>query len=355
MAREAPRLAALRLQAQETRLDAAPASPFPEAGTTSGKVQDGSRSRMSGIVRSVVAGECAGSAVGRPLTWSRPFGKGVCVAEESSGSPAGAVPPGVDPSVPNPARVWNYWLGGKDNYQVDREVGDETLRALPVVGVLARADRAFLGRAVRYLAGEARVRQFLDIGTGIPTANNTHEVAQAVAPEARIVYTDNDPVVLAHARALLTSTAPGKTDYIDADLREPGKIMAAAAQTLDLGQPIAVLLLAILGFISDSEDPHAIVAQLMDPLPAGSYLVISHPAEGISDEMAEAARIWNERSPYQIKLRSPADIARFFDGLELLEPGVVQLPEWRPDTAAPRIGSPGGTVVPHYCGVGRKI
>lgn len=270
-------------------------------------------------------------------------------------SAAETVPPGVDPSVPNPARVWNYWLGGKDNFQVDREVGDQTLLALPVVGMLARADRAFLGRAVRYLAGEAGVLQFLDIGTGIPTANNTHEVAQAVAPEARIVYTDNDPVVLAYARALLTSTAPGKTDYIDADLREPGKIIAAAAQTLDFSQPIAVLLLAILGFISDSADPHAIVARLMDALPRGSYLVISHPAAGISDEMAEAARIWNERSPYQITLRTPADITRFFDGLELLDPGLVQLPQWRPDAAALSISSSSGTVVPHYCGVGKKI
>jgi trans-aconitate methyltransferase len=265
------------------------------------------------------------------------------------------VPPGVDPTVPNPARVWNYWLGGKDNFQVDREVGEQTLRALPVVGVLARADREFLGRAVRYLAGEAGVRQFLDIGTGIPTANNTHQVAQAIAPEARIVYTDNDPVVLAHARALLTSTLPGRTDYIDADLREPDKILGSASETLDFSQPVAVLLLAILGFISDSEDPHAIVARLMDALPSGSYLVISHPAKDVSDEMAEAARIWNERSPYEIVLRSPAVIARFFEGMELLEPGVVQLPQWRPDPPEPDIGSATSQVVPHYCGIGRKI
>lgn len=274
---------------------------------------------------------------------------------EESGGPAGAVPPGVDPTVPNPARVWNYWLGGKDNFQVDREVGEQTLRALPVVGLLARADREFLGRAVRYLAGEAGVRQFLDIGTGIPTANNTHEVAQAIAPEARIVYADNDPVVLTHARALLTSSPAGKTEYIDADLREPGKILAEATQTLDFGQPVAVLLLAILGFISDSDDPYAIVARLMDALPSGSYLVISHPAKDVSDEMAEAARIWNERSPYEIVLRTPADIARFFEGMELLDPGVVQLPQWRPDPPVSRIGSASDPVVPHYCGVGRKI
>ena len=277
------------------------------------------------------------------------------MTDESSESPAESVPLGIDPSVPNSARVWNYWLGGKDNYQADREVGDQTLKALPIVGVLARADRAFLGRAVRYLAGAEGIRQFLDIGTGIPTANNTHVVAQAVAPEARIVYADNDQVVLTHARALLTSSPEGATDYIDADLRDPDKILAAAAQTLDFRQPVAVMLLAILGFIGDRDNPHAIVARLMDALPSGSYLVISHPAKGISEEMAEAARIWNERSLIKITLRSPAEIARFFDGLELLEPGVVQLPQWRPDSPAPVTGSRSAPVGPHYCGVGRKV
>lgn len=280
--------------------------------------------------------------------------KGECVAEDLPESQAEAVPLGIDTSVPNSARVWNYWLGGKDNYPADREVGEQTLKALPIVGVLARADRAFLGRAVRYVAGQDGIRQFLDIGTGIPTANNTHQVAQAVAPEARIVYVDNDQVVLAHARALLTSTPEGETDYIDADLRDPDKILAAAARTLDFGQPVAVMLLAILGFISDSDSPHAIVARLMDAVPSGSYLVVSHPAKGISEEMAEAARIWNERSPLKLTLRPPAEIARFFDGLELLEPGVVQLPQWRPDAPVAVIGSRGGPAVPHYCGVGRK-
>ena len=257
--------------------------------------------------------------------------------------------------MPNPARVWNYWVGGKDNYQADRDVGDETLRAMPVVALLARADRAFLGRAVRYLAGEAHVRQFLDIGTGLPTANNTHEVAQAIAPEARIVYADNDPVVLAHARALLTSTSPGKTDYIDADVRDPDKIISAASRTLDFGQPVAVFLLAILGFVSDRDDPYAIVARVMDAMPPGSYLAISHPAKDITEEMNEAGRIWNKRSPYKIALRSPEDIGRFFDGMELLDPGVVQLPQWRPDPQPDsRIDSASDPVVPHYCGVGRK-
>jgi hypothetical protein len=285
-----------------------------------------------------------------PLTRRVDSRKGMGVAEDSSGS-TGAVPPGVDTSVANSARVWNYWLGGKDNYAVDREAGDHVLTALPIMGVLAREDRAFLGRAVRYLAGEEGIRQFLDIGTGIPTANNTHEVAQAVAPESRIVYVDNDPVVLAHARALLTSSPEGMTNYIDADLQDTGKILAAVAETLDFTQPVAVMLLAILGLIDDADDPHAIVARLMDAVPAGSYLVISHPID-TSAEMNEAARVWNERSPTKITPRPQAEIARFFDGLELLDPGVVQLPDWRPDSVAD-IGSR-GTPVPHYCGVGRK-
>ena len=280
--------------------------------------------------------------------------KGAYVAEGSSDRPAETAPPGVDAGVANSARVWNYWLGGTENYAADREAGDHVLRALPIMGVLARADRAFLSRAVRYLAGQEGVRQFLDIGAGIPTANNTHEVAQRVAPEARIVYADNDPVVVAHARAVLTSTPAGTTDYIDADLRDPDKILAGAARTLDFGQPTAIMLLAVLGHISDAEDPYAIVARLMGAVPSGSYLALSHPLKDISEEMTEAARVWNERSPTKITLRSNAEIARFFDGLELLEPGVVQLPQWRPDSPVADTG-PGGGLVPHYCGVGRKM
>jgi hypothetical protein len=267
----------------------------------------------------------------------------------AEGMPAeDAVPPGVDTSIPNSARVWNYWLGGKDNYAADRQVGDHVLAALPIMGVVAREDRAFLGRAVRYLTGQG-IRQFLDIGTGIPTANNTHQVAQGAIPEARIVYVDNDKVVLAHARALLTSTPEGVTDYIDADLRDPDKILAAAARTLDFGQPVAVVLLAILGHLGEADDPHAIVARVMDAVPSGSHLAISHPID-TSEEMNEAARVWNESSPVKIWPRPRAEIARFFDGLELLEPGVVPLPEWRPDPGA----APAGVFVPHYCGVGRK-
>ena len=276
------------------------------------------------------------------------------MTEGSSDRPAETAPPGVDAGVANSARVWNYWLGGTENYAADREAGDHVLRALPIMGVLARADRAFLSRAVRYLAGQEGIRQFLDIGAGIPTANNTHEVAQRVAPEACIVYADNDPVVVAHARAVLTSTPAGTTDYIDADLRDPDKILAGAARTLDFGQPTAIMLLAVLGHISDAEDPYAIVARLMGAVPSGSYLALSHPLKDISEEMTEAARVWNERSPTKITLRSNAEIARFFDGLELLEPGVVQLPQWRPDSPVADTG-PGGGLVPHYCGVGRKM
>ncbi len=262
-------------------------------------------------------------------------------------SAAEDVPPGVDTSVPNSARVWNYWLGGKDNYAADRAVGDHVLAALPIMGIVAREDRAFLGRAVRYLVGQG-IRQFLDIGTGIPTANNTHQVAQAAAPESRIVYVDTDAVVLAHARALLTSTPEGATDYIDADLRDAGQILAAAAKTLDFSQPVAVMLLAILGHLGEADDPHSIVAGLMDAVPSGSYLAISHPID-TSAEMNEAARVWNEASPVKIWPRPHTEIARFFAGLELLEPGVVSLPEWRPESPPAS-----DVMVPHYCGVGRK-
>ncbi len=268
----------------------------------------------------------------------------------SGNSPAETVPPGVDSSVPNSARVWNYWLGGKDNYAADRETGDHVLAALPIMGTIAREDRAFLGRAVRYVTGQG-IRQFLDIGTGIPTADNTHQVAQGLAAESRIVYVDNDRVVLAHARALLTSTPPGSTVFIDADLRDPDGILAAAAQTLDFGQPVAVMLLAILGHLGEDDDPHAVVARLMDAVPSGSYLVVSHPID-TSAEMNEAARVWNEASPVKIWPRSRAEIARFFTGLELLEPGVVSLPEWRPD--GPGADGEPGVMVPHFCGVGRK-
>ena len=184
-------------------------------------------------------------------------------------------PPGLDTSVPHSARVWNYWLGGQDNYPPDRMVGDQVMAMFPDITRLARADRAFLGRAVRYLAGPAGLRQFLDIGTGLPTADNTHQVAQAIAADSRVVYVDNDPLVLAHARALLTSTPEGACDYVDADLRDPAAILAQAARTLDFSQPVALMMLGIVGNLPDASRPESIIRQLMSPLPSGSYLALS--------------------------------------------------------------------------------
>jgi hypothetical protein len=266
-----------------------------------------------------------------------------------SSSSVGQQEPELNTSAPQTARIWNYWLGGKDNFPVDREVGDQILEAFPAIVENARASRAFLARAVRYLAGEAGIRQFLDIGTGLPTANNTHEVAQAMAPECRIVYVDNDPIVLTHARALLTSTPEGATAYIDADLRDPDRILREAASTLDFGQPIAVMLMGILGHVADDDQAQSIVKRLMGGVVSGSYLTMNDGSD-TSEEVVEAARIWNQSANPTYHLRSPERIARFFDGLELVEPGVVSPPRWRPE--------PGPAGIPaeidSYCGVGRK-
>jgi S-adenosyl methyltransferase len=256
-------------------------------------------------------------------------------------------PPDIDTSVPQTARIWNYWLGGKDNFPVDRAVGDQILEAFPAIVENARASRAFLARAVRYLAGEAGIRQFLDIGTGLPTANNTHQVAQEVAPDARIVYVDNDPIVLTHARALLTSTPEGATAYIDADLRNPEHILKEAAQTLDLDKPVAVMLMGILGHIEDDDEARSIVRQLMQDVPSGSYLTMNDGTD-TSEEVVEAARIWNLSANPTYHLRSPERIARFFDGLELVEPGVVSPPQWRPEPGQP------AAAIDSYCGMGRR-
>ena len=251
--------------------------------------------------------------------------------------------------MPQTARIWNYWLGGKDNFPVDRAVGDQVLEAFPAIVENARASRAFLARAVRYLAGEAGIRQFLDIGTGLPTADNTHEVAQRVAPESRVVYVDFDPLVLVHARALLTSSPEGVTNYVDADLRDTDKILQAAASTLDLTQPTTLMLLGILGHLADDDEAQSIVKRLVGALPSGSHLVISD-GTNTSKQVVEAARIWNQSANPTYHLRSPEQIARFFDGLELLDPGVVSQPRWRPDPSS--AGLP--TDVEGRCGVGRK-
>ena len=264
----------------------------------------------------------------------------------------GEVPAEIDTSVASPARIYDYWLGGKDNFPADQEAAEQVIAAFPGIRPGVRANRAFLGRAVRYLAGEAGIRQFLDIGTGLPTENNTHEVAQAVAPESRIVYVDNDPIVLVHARALLTSTPQGATDYIEADLRDPGKILQGAAETLDFSKPVAITLLMILMLVQDAEDPYAIVARLLDAVPSGSYLVISHPAGDVdAGEIAEAYERLNERmGATQGTLRSHGVVARFFDGLDLVAPGLVQLHRWRPDPGDLGLDRD----VPAYAGIGRK-
>jgi hypothetical protein len=271
------------------------------------------------------------------------------VTDDSPGS--GPQPTAIDTTVSHSARIWNYWLGGKDNFQVDREVGEQILSFVPELVRSARADRHFLARAVNYLAGEEGIRQFLDIGTGLPTVNNTHQVAQGVAPESRIVYVDNDPLVLSHARALLTSTPQGACDYMDADVRDPGKILRGAAPTLDLARPVAIMMLGILNFVLDPDEAQAIVHQLLDGVPSGSYLAISHPTTEVDAEpMTQAVQFWNQQGSAQMTLRTREEIVRFFDGADLVEPGVVSCSRWRPDPSGP------GEIVDvtHFCGVARK-
>ena len=260
-------------------------------------------------------------------------------------------PPGLDTRHAHSARVYNYWLGGKDNFAADREAAERAIAANPGIIADVRAGRAFQSRAVRYLASECGVRQFLDIGTGLPTANNTHEIAQAAVPEARVVYVDNDPIVLTHARALLTSSPEGATAYLEADLRNTAEILAAAAATLDFGQPVALMLLVILHLIADADDPPGIVARLMQALPGGSYLVLTHPAVDIeAAKMAEMTRRVNERMRgTQATMRDRATVTRFFDGLDLLEPGVVQPQHWRPEP-----GTLSPPQVTAWCGVAKK-
>ncbi|HET8657937.1 MAG TPA: SAM-dependent methyltransferase [Micromonosporaceae bacterium] len=253
----------------------------------------------------------------------------------------------IDATVPHSARIWNYWLGGKDNFPVDRAAGDRFREVFPGIVEGARECRAFLVRAVTHLAGEVGVRQFLDVGTGLPTSQNTHEVAQRVAPECRIVYVDNDPLVLAHARALLTSSREGATDYIDADLRQPAQILAGAARTLDLTQPTALMLLGILGHVVDDDEARSVVRELMGRLPSGSHLAL-YDAAPMSEAVVEAQREYNENGAVPYHLRPPETIASFFDGLELLDPGVVDVTQWRPDPSRRR------APVQQFGGVGRK-
>jgi hypothetical protein len=238
--------------------------------------------------------------------------------------------PAFDTSVAHQARIYDYWLGGKDNFAADRRAAEAAIAAYPGVATGARANRQFLARAVRHLAVGAGIRQFLDIGTGIPTANNTHEVAQAAAPESRVVYVDYDPVVLSHARVLLASHDEGLVDYLDADLRDTDTILEQASRTLDFSQPVAIMLIAIMHAIPDGDGPYKIVAKLMDAVPPGSYLALSHVASDIDPEqIAQATARLNKLSHQKFTLRDHAQVLRFYDGLELLEPGVVRPEEWR--------------------------
>ncbi|WP_017607934.1 SAM-dependent methyltransferase [Nocardiopsis xinjiangensis] len=255
----------------------------------------------------------------------------------------------IDASVPHSARVWNYWLGGKDNYPVDREAGEKFLETFPGIAQEARAARAFLTRAVRYLAEEAGIRQFLDIGTGLPTADNTHEVAQTLRPDARILYVDNDPLVLTHARALLTSTEEGYADYLHASLEEPKEILAAARERLDFDEPIGLIIIGVLAHVSGYGRAKDIVRTLRDALPAGSHLIIS---DGTHSHQAnvEAQEDYNESGAVAYNLRSKEEIAGFFEGLEVVDPGLTTVTRWRCEET--EFGTP--PEVDGYGGVGRK-
>ena len=255
---------------------------------------------------------------------------------------------GIDTTVPHSARIWNYWLGGKDNYSVDREAGDQFSAIYPGIVDIARADRAFLGRVIRYLAGEAGIRQFLDVGTGLPTADNTHQVAQGAAPESRVVYVDNDPLVLAHARALLTSSTEGATHFVDADMRDAGAVLRDAAQWLDLTQPVALTFMGVLGHVVDHDQARSIVNALLEGLPSGSYLSINDSVN-TSEALEEALRVYEASGAVPYRTRTPEQFASYFEGLEIVEPGVINVDDWRPDAGAAR-----GPEIPQLGAVGRK-
>jgi hypothetical protein len=240
--------------------------------------------------------------------------------------------PAINTTVAHNARVWDYWLGGEDNFAVDRQVGDRIRARFPVLSDVAAGSRQFLVRSVRHLAGEAGIRQFLDIGTGLPTVNSTHAVAQAIAPESRVAYVDNDPLVLVHARALLTSSSPGHTDYVDADVHDPEAVLAGAARTLDLTRPVAVMMLGVLNFVLTDADARRIVRRVMAAVPSGSYLTLSHPTLELGGEPhGPAIAFWNGRATPKTRTRSRAEVAALLSGLDLVEPGLVSCPRWRPD------------------------
>jgi len=287
-------------------------------------------------------------------------------AGQEQREPWGPPPAGLDVNLPHPARVWNYWLGGRDFFAADKAAGEEISREFPHLAETARAERAFLVRAVRFLAGPARIRQFLDVGSGLPAGGNTHEIAQRIVPDTGIVYADHDPAVILHAKALLgspmlASTPEGAVYYADADLRDVAAVLAAASTTLDLSRPVALIMLGILGHVDDYGAARSITSQLMDELAPGSYLVI---ADGAALDTAGAASVasaqrrydasarprYGASAPAPYRLRRPAELASFFDGLDLTEPGVVPCSQWRPDGR----GRDGAETAAAYCGVARK-
>ena len=259
-------------------------------------------------------------------------------------------PPSIDTSVAHIARVYDYWLGGKNHFAADREAGDEAVRAYPDMYMSVRQNRAFLQRTVRYLA-DAGIRQFLDIGTGLPSSDNTHEVAQSIAPDSRVVYVDNDPIVLAHARALLTSRPEGATGFLDADARDTATILTQAGKLLDFSKPVAVMLIAVLHLIPEDDDPYRLVSDLMAAVPSGSYLVVSHVASDLqrqSPGVNEAAAALSQLMFQRVTARSQEQVGRLFSGLEILEPGIVPVQDWRPDD------NPEGVRSAMRGGIGRK-
>nr|WP_275935747.1 SAM-dependent methyltransferase [Herbidospora sakaeratensis] len=237
----------------------------------------------------------------------------------------------IDTTVPHSARMWNYWLGGKDHYEVDRVAGDQFATAFPDIVAIARLSRYLLARIVRHVSAEG-VDQFLDIGTGLPTVDNTHDLAQRINPKARVVYVDNDPLVLSHARALLVGTREGVTDYMDADLRDPARILAGAAKSLDFDRPVALMLMGILGYVGPDEGPYDIVRTLLEPLPSGSYLALWDGSNVVTGAALDKAQDdLNEGAGAPYTLRNHEEFSRFFDGLDLVEPGIVPITQWRPD------------------------
>jgi hypothetical protein len=327
---------------------------FRRRVSEAGKDQAGVASRPR---HAAPAGHDAG-----PVRHASPPPPGNAGAGKQQREPWGPPPAGLDVSLPHPARVWNYWLGGRDFFAADKAAGEEISREFPHLAETARAERAFLVRAVRFLAGPARIRQFLDVGSGLPAGGNTHEIAQRIVPDTGIVYADHDPAVILHAKALLgspmlASTPEGAVYYADADLRDVAAVLAAASTTLDLSRPVALIMLGILGHVDDYGAARSITSQLMDELAPGSYLVIADGTAGAASVAsaqrrydASARSRYGASAPAPYRLRRPDELASFFDGLDLTEPGVVPCSQWRPDGRGPD----GAETAAAYCGVARK-